>query len=215
MNAPIDLPVDRVLELDDEFGPMAAEAGGYAMNVPGLTLREKVFTWITSDVCNGHLGLPYELHLKVAIDAGVSWQELREVLRHLAPYAGYPAVVQAFVRLGEISAGTASATATSEDVVGQPPEPAAGVDSAFEDWLRDQEQSRWHRPLLSARERALLCIVVDVFYQTLGEPLRVHLESAKAAGVDEETVRNQVRLMSELGSGKVWQALIALNALGA
>jgi alkylhydroperoxidase/carboxymuconolactone decarboxylase family protein YurZ len=59
----------------------------------------------------------------------------------------------------------------------------------------------------------LLCIVVDVFHQTLGEPLRAHVEAAISAGADQETIRNQIRLMSELGSAKVWQALLALEAI--
>ncbi|MBE1583774.1 carboxymuconolactone decarboxylase family protein [Nonomuraea angiospora] len=209
----VDLPVDRVVVLDGDFGTMAVEAGGYAMSVPGLTLREKVLVWLANDVCNGHLGVPYELHLTLGLQAGMSWQELREVLRHLAPYAGYPAVVQAFVRMREFADGADSTTSPSGDPAGEPPALPDDVDGDFAGWLRHQEESRWQRPLLTARERALLCVVVDVFHQTLGEPFRAHVEAAKAAGADEETLRNLLRLMSELGAGKVWQALAALNAL--
>ncbi|GLY66617.1 carboxymuconolactone decarboxylase family protein [Amycolatopsis taiwanensis] len=42
------------------------------------------------------------LHLTVGRQTGAGWAELREVLRHLAPFAGYPAVVEAFARLAEI-----------------------------------------------------------------------------------------------------------------
>jgi alkylhydroperoxidase/carboxymuconolactone decarboxylase family protein YurZ len=212
MDVPVDLPVDRVVALDDEFGSMAVRAGGYAIGVPGLTLREKIFTWLANDVCNGHLGLPYELHLKLAIDAGVSGQEIREVLRHLAPYAGYPAVVQAFARLQNINIDSTGDPAAGANA-GSPPPPPAELDGPFETWLLEQEQDRWQRTLLSPRERSLLCIVVDVFHQTLGEPLRAHVEAAISAGADQETIRNQIRLMSELGSAKVWQALLALEAI--
>ncbi|NJP94860.1 dehydrogenase [Nonomuraea sp. FMUSA5-5] len=208
----MELPVERVVVLDDDFGPMAVEAGGHAMSVPGLALREKVMVWLAGDVCNGHLGVPYELHLSLGLQAGLSWQELREVLRHLAPYAGYPAVVQAFVRLREIADGADSAPASAGDPAGEPPAPPE-VDGGFADWLRHQEETRWGRPLLTARERALLCVAVDVFYQTLGEPFRAHVEAARAAGVDAETLRNLLRLMGELGAGKVWQALEALATL--
>lgn len=207
MNVP--LPVERVVALDAEFGPMAVAAGGYALELPGLTVREKCFTWITDDVCNGHLGLPFELHLQVARAAGTTWAELRAVLRHLAPYAGYPAVVEAFGRLRECQGdepdGEPAATRT-----GQPPGTTA-ADAEFATWTAEQETARWGASPLTARERALLCLAVDVLHQTLGPPMRAHIQAALAAGAEPDTLRALLRLMSELAMGKVWQAFDALE----
>jgi hypothetical protein len=49
------LPVERVVALDADFDSMAVEAGEYAVSLPGLTMCEKAFTWIASNVRNGHL----------------------------------------------------------------------------------------------------------------------------------------------------------------
>lgn len=208
MNAP--LPVERVVALDATFGPMAVDAGGYAATLPGLTMREKAFIWMADDVCGGHLGLPFELHVIVARQSGVTWAELRAVLRHLAPYAGYPAVVEAFVRLCEIQRDEPDGEVTVEPP-GTPPA-LPGNDDGFDAWVAGQDEARWDTALLSVRERALLCVAVDVLQQTLGAPMRAHVEAALAADVDEETLRSLLRLMSELAMGKVWQAFDALTA---
>lgn len=204
------LPVERVVALDPEFGPMAVEAGDHALGLPGLTLREKAFTWIAGDVCHGHLGLPFELHITVARQTSAGWAELREVLRHLAPFAGYPAVVEAFARLAEIQ-GT-----TDSPDPGPPVEPTApvldiGGDAEFAAWATAQHADRWNRPLLTHRERALLCVAVDVLQQTLGAPLGAHVRLALAAGADAETLRALLRVMGELGMGKIWQAFPELE----
>jgi hypothetical protein len=41
--------------------------------------------------------------------------------------------------------------------------------------------------------------------------MRAHLDTALVAGVDEDTLRALLLLMGELGMGKVWQALTALD----
>jgi alkylhydroperoxidase/carboxymuconolactone decarboxylase family protein YurZ len=208
MNVP--LPVERVAALDAEFGPMAVAAGGYAMELPGLTIREKCFTWIADDVCSGHLGLPFELHLQVARAAGTTWGELRAVLRHLAPYAGYPAVVEALARLGRYQGDEPDGTPSAAASAGQPPEPP-GVDAEFGAWAAEQESVRWAASPLTPRERALLCLAVDVLHQTLGAPMRAHVGAALAAGAGRDTLRALLRLMSELAMGKVWQAFETLE----
>lgn len=208
------LPVERVIALDPDFGPVAVEAGEYAVGLPGLTMREKVFTWIASDVCNGHLGLPFELHITVARETGVSWAAVREVLQHLAPYAGYPAAVEAFARLRDIQGQQCDpdeAATAHIDTTRRLPRPVE-VDREFERWAASQDADRWSRPLLAHRERALLCVAVDVLHQTLGAPMRAHVGMALAAGTDDETLRALLRVMGELGMGKVWQAFTELDA---
>ncbi|MFJ2031601.1 carboxymuconolactone decarboxylase family protein [Streptosporangium sp. NPDC087985] len=206
------LPVERVVVLDPDFGRMAVEAGEHAVGLPGLTLREKAFTWIASDVCHGHLGLPFELHLTVARQTGAGWAELREVLRHLAPYAGYPAVVEAFARLTQIQGPQGDPGISALDTM-DATEPALpiGVDADFARWATMQHTDRWCRPLLTHRERALLCVAVDVLQQTLGAPLSAHVRMALAAGANAETLRALLRVMGELGMSKVWQAFPELE----
>ncbi|MEV6320629.1 carboxymuconolactone decarboxylase family protein [Nocardia sp. NPDC051787] len=82
-----------------------------------------------------------------------------------------------------------------------PPVPMA--DPEFDRWTATQESDRWRNPLLTHRERALLCLAVDVLQQTLGAPMRAHIDTALSAGVQPGTVRALLLLMSELGMGKV------------
>lgn len=201
----MELPAARVAELDADFAAMAIDAGQHAFALPGLALREKAFVWIANDVCTGHLGLPFELHLQVARDAHASWQQLREVLRHLAPYAGYPAVVEAFDRLRSIQNRAVDAAESSTIATGQPPPAPGGVDAEFADWVAGQEDTRWRRGILTPRERVLLCLAVDITYQT-PQAMRAHLQVAASNGIDASTLRALLRLMGELAIGKVWQA---------
>ncbi|MGH3643780.1 MAG: carboxymuconolactone decarboxylase family protein [Mycobacterium sp.] len=205
----MELPAARVAELDADFAQMAIDAGQHAFALPGLSLREKAFVWMANDVCTGHLGLPFELHLQVARDAHASWQQLREVLRHLAPYAGYPAVVEAFDRLRSIQNGELDGELdTAEPAIiptGHPPPAPGGVDADFADWVAGQEDIRWRRGMLTSRERILLCLAVDIAYQT-PRAMRAHLQAGASNGVDAGTLRALLRLMGELAIGKVWQA---------
>ncbi|MFI9848486.1 carboxymuconolactone decarboxylase family protein [Nonomuraea sp. NPDC051941] len=67
-------------------------------------------------------------------------------------------------------------------------------------------RERWARPYLSVRERALACLVVDVFYQTLGESFQLHAQLARAAGASEETLHDLLCGVAEFGLARAWSA---------
>ncbi|MEV4065203.1 carboxymuconolactone decarboxylase family protein [Nonomuraea dietziae] len=207
--------VDALVALDPVFAQLAVGAGHNLWGLTHLTLREKAFVCLTADVCHPHLDLPLAMHLQMALANGVEPESIRELYRHLAPYVGYPILVPAFQRLAELGLPEASDTEAVKPVPLTGPLARAvrdleDVDPGLAAFTEDQLAQRWARTHLSVRERAIACLVVDVFYQTLGESLRLHAELAKAAGATEETLRDLLRGLAEFGLPRAWAAAKAL-----
>ncbi|WP_067834078.1 carboxymuconolactone decarboxylase family protein [Nocardia lijiangensis] len=202
---------DALTALDPVFAQLAVGAGQNLWGLPHLTMREKAFVCLTSDLCHPHLDLPLAMHVRMALANGVEPEGIRELYRHLAPYVGYPILVPAFQRLRELGLPEA------QDVEPVEPVPLTGalaravrvledVDPGLAAFTEDQLAQRWARPHLSVRERAIACLTVDVFYQTLGESMRLHAELARAAGATEETFRDLLRGLAEFGLARAWAA---------
>jgi alkylhydroperoxidase/carboxymuconolactone decarboxylase family protein YurZ len=155
------------------------------------------------------------MHVEMALANGVDGESIRELFRHVAPYVGYPILVPAFQRLTELGLPEAQDTAPVEPVpltgpLARAVDDLAAVDPGLAAFTEDQLAGRWARPHLSVRERAIACLVVDVFYRTLGESLRLHAALARAAGATEETFRDLVRGLAEFGLARAWAAAAAL-----
>ncbi|GAA0954690.1 carboxymuconolactone decarboxylase family protein [Actinocorallia libanotica] len=206
---------EALVELDPVFAQLAIGAGHNLWGLAHLTAREKAFVCLTADLCHPHLDLPLAIHVQMALANGVEPEAIRELFRHLAPYVGYPIVVPAFQRLAELGLPAAQDTDQVE------PEPLTGplarlihtlegADPGLAAFTEDQLAQRWARPHLSIRERALACLVVDVFYQTLGPSLRLHAELARSAGATDETLRDLVRGVAEFSLPRAWAAARAL-----
>ncbi|MGY2124285.1 carboxymuconolactone decarboxylase family protein [Nocardia gipuzkoensis] len=202
---------DALTALDPVFAQLAVGAGDNLWGLTHLTMREKAFVCLTSDLCHPHLDLPLSIHVRMALTNGVEPEAIRELYRHLAPYVGYPVVVSAFQRLRELGLPEA------QDVDLVSPVPLTGalsstvraledVDARLAAFTEDQLAQRWARPHLSVRERAIACLTVDVFYQTLGESMHLHAELARAAGATEETFRDLLRGLAEFGLARAWAA---------
>ncbi|MEU4704485.1 carboxymuconolactone decarboxylase family protein [Nonomuraea dietziae] len=202
---------DALTALDPVFAQLAVGAGHNLWGLPHLTMREKAFICLTADLCHPHLDLPLSMHVQMALANGVEPEAIRELYRHLAPYVGYPVLVTAFQRLSELGLPEASDDKPVE------PAPLTGplaravraledVDPGLATFSEDQLAQRWTRPHLSVRERALACLVVDVFYQTLGPSLRLHAELVREAGATEETLRDLLRGVAEFGMPRAWAA---------
>ncbi|MBF6339691.1 carboxymuconolactone decarboxylase family protein [Nocardia abscessus] len=202
---------DALTALDPVFAQLAVGAGDNLWGLTHLTMREKAFVCLTSDLCHPHLDLPLSIHVRMALTNGVEPEAIRELYRHLAPYVGYPVVVSAFQRLRELGLPEA------QDVDLVSPVPLTGalsstvraledVDPRLAAFTEDQLAQRWARPHLSVRERAIACLTVDVFYQTLGESMHLHAELARAAGATEETFRDLLRGLAEFGLARAWAA---------
>ena len=207
---------EALTALDPVFAQYAAGAGHNLWGLRHLTMREKAFVCLTADLCHPHLGRPLAMHLRMALDNGTGPEAIRELCRHLAPYVGYPIVVTALQRLTELGLPEA------EDDRPVEPTPLSGplaravhalenVDPGLAAFTEDQFAQRWARPHLSVRERALACLVVDVFYQTLGESLRLHAELARTAGATDDTLRDLLRGVAEFGLPRAWAAARALR----
>lgn len=213
---------NKLVELDPDFGKMAGYIGNHAWGLPDLTMREKAFVFVAADLCSQNLQMPLEVHVKVGVLNGVAVADVREAVRHLAPYSGYPTAAQAMMRLAQIEREIAAmptprpAEPAPEAPHVELPEDVAAdlerLDPHFAAFYRGQFAERWGRGGLSTRERALAVIAVDVMYQTLDEPFALHLELARRAGAGQEQIRQVITLVSEYGISRAWRAFRALEA---
>jgi alkylhydroperoxidase/carboxymuconolactone decarboxylase family protein YurZ len=168
--------------------------------------------------------MPYELHVRAALDNGLDADDLRELLRFISYDSGYPAALAALDRLTDIEreqglpGPTGHTHHVNADGSGSPvPAPVRGalrgLDSLFADYVDLQSRMRADMKLLSVRERAFATITVDVLYQTLDESFRVHATRALSAGATPDDLRAVLRFTAQFGMTKAWRGLRALNAL--
>ena len=93
----------RWSKLDTVFGgDERRHRPGVWAEIPELTMREKVLLCVVADVCQQTLGLPFELHVRMGLDHGVTADDLRETLRFISYDSGYPAALAALDRLTDI-----------------------------------------------------------------------------------------------------------------
>lgn len=93
------------MQLDPVFGAMGLEAGRKIWSPSLLSMREKAVLLLAGDVTVRELGLPFELHMAMALNkANMSVEDLRELLRHVAPAAGLNPTSRAFERLAAVVA---------------------------------------------------------------------------------------------------------------
>ena len=98
--------VDRALASADEFSRPLQElvtefAWGTVWQRPGLPRRDRSLMTVVMLVA---LNRPHELrlHLRGALNNGLSREEIREALLHAAVYCGMPAAVDAFRAAREV-----------------------------------------------------------------------------------------------------------------
>ncbi len=205
-----------VFDVDLEFGKMAVQIG-QGFKLPGVSLREKSLLCLANDVCEMNLDLAFQMHVALALANGVSGQEIREILYHLAPETGYAKVLQAIVRLNEIEKrepapetepensrpdGSRQSVSIPTELRGR----LEKVDARFEALLRQQIEERWNRPGLTPKERAYISLTADVSGQTLGAPFTFHCNAALRYGATAEQIRTVLLFMSEFSFSKAWQA---------
>ncbi|MEU5599503.1 carboxymuconolactone decarboxylase family protein [Streptomyces sp. NPDC020298] len=215
-----------VRELDPVFAEMAAAS--FRPIGPGtgarLTPRELALLSLVADVCEQMLGMPFELHVRAALDSGLDADDLRELLRFISYDSGYPAALAALERLAEIErehglpGPTGQSHRVNADGTGSPI-PAAmraevcALDPGFADYMDLQSRMRADMARISVRERAFATMTVDVLYQTLQESFRAHVGRALGAGATPDEVRAAVRATATFGMTRTWRALNVLDAL--
>lgn len=167
-----------------------------------------------------------QTHAVMAQSHGVTFAALREAVRHLAPYVGYPTAAESLMRLKQIEAehdaqvpaeesGTTreDAAASKVDIPTAVRERLGQADPAFAEFFGQQFAQRWNRAELTIRERALCTIAADVLNGTLDEPFNLHVAIATSHGARMEQVRAVLLLVAEFGIAKAWRAYEALDRL--
>lgn len=208
---------DAIAAMDADFAHMAVKVGQHAWGLPQLTMREKSFVFVAADMCHGALGFPLQTHVQMALAHGVSMTALREAVRHLAPYVGYPIAAEALMALTEIQAPEHASTG----VIGGAAvhldrrvlSSLTQLDQGFSDFFADQFAERWGRGQLTIRERALATIATDVLNGTLDDSLRLHIRLAQDNGAREEQIRAVVLQVAEFGIAKAWAGFRALRTI--
>ena len=210
---------DEVMALDPEFGRMAQDVRRRAWSLPDLTMREKAFVFVAGDLCSHNVLFPLETHVITALAQGVGIDDIREAIRHLAPYAGYPTAIEALICLVELENATAGAARTPTrtqrpshaDLPERVTEEVRRLDDGFAALLEEQFADRWSRGNLTVRERALCTIAADVVNGTLDASFALHVRLALGAGAGEEQVRAVLLIVAEYGIAKSWRAYAALG----
>lgn len=206
-----------VTAMDTVFGEMAVKVGQHAWSIADLTMREKAFIFVAADLCSHGLGFPLSTHVEMARSQGVSVASIREAVRHLAPYVGYPTAAEALMRLAELEDATddvPDAHLTRHHTLDSTTlQRITMLDAEFADFFQAQFVDRWGRPDLTVRERALCTIATDVLNGTLDESFRLHVDLALGDGAGMAQIRAALLLVAEFGIAKAWHAYRALSEL--
>ncbi|WP_328953049.1 carboxymuconolactone decarboxylase family protein [Kitasatospora purpeofusca] len=213
-----------VEELDPVFAEMATASFELTALATELTPRELALLRLVADVCEQVLGMPFELHVRAALDNGLDADDLRELLRFISYDTGYPATLAALVRLAEVEGkhGLPGPTGQGHQVNPEgtgSPLPAAmraevrALDPGFADYMDLQSRMRAGMSRISVRERAFATMTVDVLYQTLQESFRAHVGRALGAGATPDEIRAAVRATAPFGMTRTWRALNVLESL--
>jgi alkylhydroperoxidase/carboxymuconolactone decarboxylase family protein YurZ len=215
---------NTVKELDPVFAEMAAASFQPAHAGAQLTRRELILLSLVADVCEQVLGMPYELHVRAAVDNGLDADDLRELLRFISYDSGYPAALAALERLAEVErkhglpGPAVRGHQVNADGAGSPIPTAMraevhALDPGFADYMDLQSRMRAGMSRISVRERAFATMTVDVLYQTLQESFRAHVGRALGAGATPDEVRAAVCATAPFGMTRTWRALHVLDTL--
>lgn len=129
----------------------------------------------------------------------MSVEDLREVLRHIAPDAGFNMVAMFFERLVAVATQLGSDTASSASRLvdrnqvydDQTLLALRALDPGFADYVDRLSRQLWARPGLSKRERCFTTFAVDVTGGTLGAPFKVHIRLCRGAGITADELRGK------------------------
>ncbi len=111
-----DVGRNRLAEVDGSAGEQVVDSlgdlGRYIVEFafgdiysrPGLSLRDRELITVAMLAAMGAREPQLDVHLGGAVNAGVTIEELREVIIHVAPYAGFPAAINGMRRLQALEA---------------------------------------------------------------------------------------------------------------
>ena len=214
-----------IRDLDPVFAEMAAASFRPSGDGPDVTPRERILITLVTDVCGQVFDMPFDLHVRAALDAGLDADDLRELLRFTAYESGYPAALTALERLTEIEREHGLPKA---DRPGPPSErrrhgqPHAPPRCAPRCRALDPGFVGLHGPAVARMRAGMSRISVreqgvrlrwrwTSCYQTLQESFRGHVGRALGAGATPEEVRAAVRATATFGMTRTWRALHVLE----
>jgi 4-carboxymuconolactone decarboxylase len=102
---------DRLAEVDGDAGEQIVDslgdlgryivefAFGDIYNRPGLSLRDRELVSVAMLAAMGAREPQLDVHLQGALNVGVTVEELRELMIHVVPYAGFPSAINGMRRL--------------------------------------------------------------------------------------------------------------------
>jgi len=88
--------VERLKDISPDLGRYIVEfAFGDIHSRPGLGVRDREIAIIASLATLGHASTELRSHIKAALNAGCTRDEILEIILQMAVYAGFPAAVNA------------------------------------------------------------------------------------------------------------------------
>jgi 4-carboxymuconolactone decarboxylase len=94
---------DEVVDTLGDLGRYIVEfAYGDVYSRPGLSLRDRELATVAMLAALGAREPQLDVHLRAAVNVGITHEELRELIIHTAPYAGFPTAINAMRRLQTI-----------------------------------------------------------------------------------------------------------------
>nr|WP_315292112.1 carboxymuconolactone decarboxylase family protein [Serratia proteamaculans] len=91
-----DKVTDRLRELDDDLPRLITDyAFGAVVGREGLDLKSREMITVASLITQGNAPAQLELHMRAALNVGVTQRELLEIVIQMAIYAGVPACMNA------------------------------------------------------------------------------------------------------------------------
>jgi alkylhydroperoxidase/carboxymuconolactone decarboxylase family protein YurZ len=198
---------------------MAVAMGQATWSIPELTRREKALACLAADLCMRDLGLPFEMHIGMALANGVPLRDVREAILQSAIEAGHTATLAALQRFKEVCGKIGQSLPRDGQGAGDGPAfdyfadaAANGIDARLAQMWRVFMPAHWSRAGLSVKERAYISLTGNVLQSTLGAPFLHHVRLARADGSTDEQIRALFLFLSEYGFSRSWAALDALAA---
>jgi 4-carboxymuconolactone decarboxylase len=96
---------EQVVDTLGDLGRYIVEfAFGDVYDRPGLSVRDRELATVAMLTVMGGCEPQLDVHLQAAVNVGISIDELREVMIHVAPYAGFPAAINGMRRVQALAA---------------------------------------------------------------------------------------------------------------
>ena len=204
--------------IDKTFADTALHFASPLWDLPALSNKQKAFLCMTMDMGHRWLGLPFILHLKMALKQGALCEEVKELIVQLAPYVGFPICLSAMMRIKIFSwwrrlrerhqkHPAIPKTTSIPILIPLPNDMNAQLRHHFEQAL----WPIWQRQTLSIEDRLLIVIAAQVATQTLGTSFQWHIQLAAANGISKQKLQEVLLFISEYGFTQSWAAMEALE----